>query len=81
MRRRQTPHIQRPFCLIEGNIHSPAYLTESKYQRIARSFISYDHVYGHFVLPMHESGRVDSRAAVIQRIEQSCAVMGPKANS
>ena len=53
------------------NFHSLAYLAESKYQTIAPYFISHDRVNGRFVLRRHKSGRVDSRAAIINRIEQS----------
>jgi predicted RND superfamily exporter protein len=41
-----------------------------RYERIARQFISYDHLYGHYILRMKESGRQTSRPEVIQRIEK-----------
>jgi predicted RND superfamily exporter protein len=44
-------------------------MAEPRYERIGRQFISADHIYGHYILRMKESGRRESRAAIIQRIK------------
>jgi uncharacterized protein len=44
-------------------------MAEPHYERIGRQFISADHVYGHYILRMKESGRQESRADIIQRIK------------
>ena len=46
-------------------------MEEPKYERIARSFISYDHLYGHFILRMRESGRDAPRGGIIKRIKET----------
>jgi predicted RND superfamily exporter protein len=46
-------------------------MAEPRYERIARQFISYDHLYGHYILRMKESGRDAPRADIIQRIKQT----------
>jgi predicted RND superfamily exporter protein len=46
-------------------------MAEPRYERIARQFISYDHLYGHYILRMNESDRQASRPEVIQRIEET----------
>ena len=44
-------------------------MAEPRYERIGRQFISKDHIYGHFILRMKESGRRDPRADIIQRVK------------
>jgi predicted RND superfamily exporter protein len=46
-------------------------MAEPKYERIAKSFVSYDHLYGHFILRMRESGRDGPRGEIITRIKQT----------
>ncbi|MBI2231824.1 MAG: MMPL family transporter [Deltaproteobacteria bacterium] len=46
-------------------------LAEPRYEKIARSFISRDHRYGHFILRMRESGRTMPRLEIIERIKAS----------
>jgi len=46
-------------------------MEEPKYERIARSFVTYDHLYGHFILRMRESGRDAPRAEIIKRIKET----------
>jgi predicted RND superfamily exporter protein len=44
-------------------------MAEPQFERIARQFVSKDHVYGHYILRMRESDRQGSRADIIQRIK------------
>jgi predicted RND superfamily exporter protein len=46
-------------------------MAEPKYERIAKSFVSYDHLYGHFILRMRESGRHAPRGEIIKRIKET----------
>jgi predicted RND superfamily exporter protein len=46
-------------------------MTEPRFERIGRQFISSDHVYGHFILRMKESDRRHPRAEIIQRIKRT----------
>jgi predicted RND superfamily exporter protein len=46
-------------------------MAEPKYERIAKSFVSYDHLYGHFILRMRESGRDAPRGEIIKRIKET----------
>ena len=48
-------------------------MAEPRHERIARSFISSDHLYGHFILRMKESGRGAPRGEIIRRIEETVA--------
>jgi predicted RND superfamily exporter protein len=44
-------------------------MAEPRYERIARQFVSNDHVYGHYILRMRESDRHGSRPDIIERIK------------
>ena len=46
-------------------------MAEPHYERIGRQFISKDHVYGHYIVRMKESGRRESRAEIIERIKRT----------
>lgn len=46
-------------------------MARPKYERIAQSFISYDHRYGHFILRMREMERGAPRGEVIERIQDT----------
>src|SRR5919109_3548493 len=46
-------------------------MAEPRYARVARQFISSDHVYGHFILRMKESNRRHPRAEIIDRIKRA----------
>ena len=46
-------------------------MAQPKYERIAQNFISYDHVYGHFVLRMKEMRRTGRRAEIIDRLNET----------
>ncbi|MGH7829657.1 MAG: MMPL family transporter, partial [Candidatus Binatia bacterium] len=46
-------------------------MARPKYERIAQTFISYDHLYGHFILRMKEMHREEPRAVIIERIEKT----------
>lgn len=46
-------------------------MAEPRYERIGRQFISHDHLYGHYILRMKESGRQLPRAEVIQRTKET----------
>jgi uncharacterized protein len=46
-------------------------MAEPRYERIGRQFISKDHVYGHYIVRMKESGRREPRAEIIERIKRT----------
>ncbi|MBD3426918.1 MAG: MMPL family transporter [Candidatus Omnitrophica bacterium] len=45
------------------------WMDKPQYNKIARSFITDDHVSGHFLLRMKESGRTTSRIEVVERLK------------
>lgn len=46
-------------------------MARPKYERVAQTFISYDHLYGHFILRMREMDREAPRAEIIERIKDT----------
>jgi predicted RND superfamily exporter protein len=46
-------------------------MAEPRYEGIGRQFISHDHLYGHYILRMKESGRQLPRTEVIQRTKET----------
>jgi predicted RND superfamily exporter protein len=46
-------------------------MARPKYEKIARTFISHDHLYGHFILRMREKDRDAPRAEIIERIKNT----------
>jgi predicted RND superfamily exporter protein len=71
--------ISLPVLMAEGDDFPFAFLfswkkilnkmAEPRYERIGRQFVSEDHVYGHYILRMRESGRHGSREEIIERIK------------
>ena len=52
------------------------WMNKPEYNKIARSFITEDHVSGHFLLRMREEGRTTSRIEVVNRLKEIVANQG-----